>query len=241
MSPPGRPKGEYRSAKHEGDPVHEVGEQEQREAAVAAVRRLDALGLNRGSTGNVSVRWADDGRSGMLITPTGMGAEELRPEDMVWVGEGGVVQGPWQPSSEWHFHRAAYLARPDLNAVVHMHSVNATALASLERRLPPFHYMVAVAGGDDVPLVPYSTFGSTALSEGVAAGLAQRDACLLAHHGLVAAGPSLARAMKVAVEIESLCETYLKALSVAEPALLSAAEMAEVIEKFTTYGRTARR
>ena len=207
----------------------------------AALRRLDALGLNRGSTGNLSVRIPRDGRDGMLITPTGMGADELRPQDLVWVGDDGEVQGDWQPSSEWPFHRAAYRARADLAALVHTHAENAAALACLGRGLPAFHYMVAIAGGDDVPLVPYHLFGSEALSQGVAAALARRDACLLAHHGLVAAGATLARAMKVAVEVESLCGMYLKALAVAEPATLSAEDMAAVIEKFRAYGKAARR
>ncbi|MBX3635047.1 MAG: class II aldolase/adducin family protein [Rubrivivax sp.] len=212
-----------------------------RDGMCAALRRLDALGLNRGSTGNLSVRRVRAGRDGMLITPTGMGADDLRPQDLVWVADDGEVQGDWQPSSEAPFHRAAYRARPDLGAVVHMHSPQATALACLDRRLPAFHYMVAVAGGDDVPLVPYHLFGSEALSQGVAAALAQRDACLLAHHGLVAAGPTLAQAMKVALEVESLCGMYLAALAVAEPRLLGSDEMAAVIEKFRSYGKTARR
>ena len=207
-----------------------------RDAVVAAVQRLDALGMNRGSTGNVSARQGQ----GMLITPTGMGAEGLRPQDLVWVGFDGSVQGHWKPSSEWHFHQAAYLARPDLHAVVHTHSTHAAALACLRRPLPAFHYMVAVAGGDSVPLVPYFTFGTEALSRAVALALQNRDACLLANHGLVAAGVSVAQAMKVVQEIESLCEVYLKALAVAEPALLGADEMALVIDKFRSYGRTAR-
>ena len=207
-----------------------------RDAIVAAVQRLDALGMNRGSTGNVSARQGQ----GMLITPTGMGAEGLRPQDLVWVGFDGGVQGHWKPSSEWHFHQAAYLARPDLHAVVHTHSTHAAALACLRRPLPAFHYMVAVAGGDSVPLVPYFTFGTEALSLAVALALQNRDACLLANHGLVAAGVSVAQAMKVVQEIESLCEVYLKALAVAEPALLGADEMALVIDKFRSYGRTAR-
>jgi L-fuculose-phosphate aldolase len=211
-----------------------------RHEAVAALRRLDDLGHNRGSTGNLSLRWPRDGRAGMLITPTGMGAAELRPEDLVWLGDDGKPVGPWRPSSEWHFHQAVYRARPDLHAVVHTHSVHATALACLERPLPPFHYMVAVAGGSDVPLVPYHTFGTEALSRAVAAAMAGRDACLLAHHGLVAAGGTLARAMKVAVEIETLCEVFLAALAVAEPRLLDAAQMAEVLEKFRHYGQPAR-
>lgn len=211
-------------------------EAEQRLALVAAVQRLDALGMNRGSTGNVSVRSGQ----GMLITPTGMGADGLGPADLVWVGWDGAVQGEWRPSSEWHFHQAAYLARPDLQAVVHTHATHAAALACLRRPLPAFHYMVAVAGGDSVPLVPYFTFGTQELSRAVALALVDRDACLLANHGLVAAGRTLAQAMKVAQEIESLCEVYLKALAVGEPVLLGADEMAVVIAKFRHYGRAAR-
>jgi len=212
-------------------------EHDLREQIVAALRRLDALGLNRGSTGNLSHRLG----AGMLITPTGMGAEELRASDMVWLGDDGALRGAWQPSSEWHFHRAIYAARPDLNAVVHTHSVNATALACLERGLPAFHYMVAVAGGDSIPCTAYLTFGTEALSSAVAEAMHDRQACLLAHHGLVAAGGSLAQAMKTAIEIEALCEVYLKALAIAEPPLLDGAQMAEVIEKFRSYGKAARR
>jgi L-fuculose-phosphate aldolase len=212
-----------------------------RKQAVAAVRRLDALGMNRGSTGNLSHRWSHGGQPGMLITPTGMGADDLQPADLVWLGEDGTLHGAWQPSSEWHFHQGIYRARPDLHAVVHTHSVHAAALACLRRGLPAFHYMVAVAGGDSVPLTPYFTFGSEALSQAVASALHDRDACLMSNHGLVAAGTTLARAMKVAQEIESLCEVYLKALAVGEPALLGAAEMAEVLLKFKGYGLTAGR
>ena len=206
-----------------------------RQSVVDAVRRLDALGMNRGSTGNASVRHGE----GMLITPTGSGGV-VQPQDLVWVGWNGKVEGAWQPSSEWHSHQAAYLARPDVQAVVHTHSTHAAALACLDRPLPAFHYMVAVAGGNDVPLVPYFTFGTEELSQGVAHALRDRFACLLAHHGLVAAGTTMAHAMKVVQEIESLCEVYLKALAVAEPALLGEAEMSVVLEKFRHYGQTRR-
>ena len=214
-----------------------MNDTELRHAVVHAVQRLDALGMNRGSTGNVSARQGQ----GMLITPTGMGADGLAPEDLVWVGFDGTVKGDWQPSSEWHFHQAAYLARPDLQAVVHTHSTHAAALACLRRPLPAFHYMVAVAGGDSVPLVPYFAFGTEALSAGVGQALQDRDACLLANHGLVAAGATVAQAMKVVQEIESLCEVYMKALAVGEPHVLSTEEMRVVIDKFRSYGRTARR
>ncbi len=207
-----------------------------REQAVAALGRLDALGMNRGSTGNLSLRMG----AGMLITPTGMGADKLQPQDLVWLGHDGTLRGGWQPSSESHFHQAIYAVRPGLHAIVHAHSVHATALACLHRELPAFHYMVAVAGGDSVPCVPYHLFGTEALSTAVAHAMRDRDACLLANHGLVAAGATLAQAMKVALEIESLCETYLKALAVGEPALLSREEMAQVVVHFARYGKTAR-
>lgn len=213
-----------------------VSEGEARAALVEAVRRLDASGLNRGSTGNASHRWA----GGMLITPSGMGAE-IETEDLVFVADDGSVQGRWQASSEWPFHRAAYRARPDVQALLHTHAVHATALGCLGRTLPAFHYMVALAGGDDVPLVPYATFGSETLSTGVATALRQRDACLLAQHGLVSCGPSMAQALKLMVEVESLCQAYLLALAVGEPALLGADEMARVLEKFRRYGQPGRR
>jgi L-fuculose-phosphate aldolase len=209
-----------------------VSEGDARAALVDAVRRLDAGGLNRGSTGNASHRWA----GGMLITPSGMGAE-IETEDLVFVADDGSVQGRWQASSEWPFHRAAYRARPDVQALLHTHAVHATALGCLGRALPAFHYMVALAGGDDVPLVPYATFGSETLSKAVATALRQRDACLLAQHGLVSCGRSMAQALKLMVEVESLCQTYLLALAVGEPALLGADEMARVLEKFRRYGQ----
>jgi L-fuculose-phosphate aldolase len=209
-----------------------------RAEALAAVRRLDALGLNRGSTGNLSVRAS---RGGFWITPTGMPPNELGADDFVGLADDGVVKrGAWAPSSEWPFHLAVYRARPELQAVVHMHSPHATALACLRRPLPAFHYMVAVAGGDTVPCTPYHLFGTEALSQAVGGAFADRNACLMANHGLVAGGTSLAHALKVAVEIEALCGVYLQALAVGEPAILSAAQMAEVIEKFKAYGKARR-
>jgi L-fuculose-phosphate aldolase len=209
-----------------------------RAGAVAAIARLDALAMNRGSTGNLSVR---AGAGGFWITPSGMPAQEIGSADLVWLDdEGAVRHGDWQPSTEWPFHRAVYRVRPDLTAVVHVHSPHATALACLRRELPAFHYMVAVAGGDNVPCTPYHLFGTEALSAAVAQAFRDRQACLMANHGLVAGGASLAAAMKVAVEIEALCGIYLQALAVGEPALLSREQMAEVIARFRTYGQARR-
>jgi len=215
-----------------------TGDDTLRAELVATVRHMDARGLNRGSTGNASVR--DAAGQGVWITPTGMGAE-IEPDDLVWLAlDGSAVRGRWQPSSEWHFHLAAHRARAGRVAVLHTHSPHATALACLRRPLPAFHYMVAIAGGNEVPLVPYHLFGTEALSQGVGAALAGVDACLLANHGLIAAGESLAKAEKVLAEVEALCGIYLQALAVGEPALLSAAEMAEVHERFRGYGRAQR-
>jgi L-fuculose-phosphate aldolase len=208
-----------------------------REALLATIRRLDVLGLNRGSTGNASVRVAD----GMLITPTGASADTLTADDLVVVATDGAVRGAWQPSSESPFHRAIYDARGDVGGVVHTHSTHATALACQRRDLPAFHYMVAIAGAASVPCVPYHTYGSDALSRVVAEGLRRGNACLLANHGLVTCGATIAAALRIAVEIEALCESYLAALVLGEPPRLSDDEMARVIEKFKTYGRAARR
>jgi L-fuculose-phosphate aldolase len=206
---------------------------ELRGAMLAALRQLDVRGLNRGSTGNLSQRLGD----GMLITPTGMGADDIGPDDLVWLGWDGTRHGALKPSSEWHFHQALYRARPELNAIVHTHATHGTALACLRRELPAFHYMVAVAGGDSVRCAPYRLFGTEALSDTVVEAMHDRKACLLATHGIVTAGTTLREAMKVMTEVESLCQTYLAALAVGEPPMLSAAEMAEVIEKFRHYGQ----
>ena len=208
-------------------------ESDLRTAMLAALRRLDTAGLNRGSTGNLSHRCGE----GLLITPTGMGADDIAPEDLVWLGFDGTRRGRLKPSSEWHFHQALYRARPELHAIVHTHATFATALACLRRELPAFHYMVAVAGGDSVRCAPYRLFGTEALSDAMVEAMHERKACLLATHGVVSAGATLREAMKVMTEIESLCQTYLAALAVGEPALLSGAEMAAVIEKFRGYGQ----
>jgi L-fuculose-phosphate aldolase len=225
-----------------------------RTALVAAARRLDAQGLNRGSTGNLSVRAGEgsgsrsssgsgsgSGTGNFWVTPTGMPSDELTAADLVLMNMAGeVLAGDWAPSTEWPFHLAVYAARADLHAVVHLHSPHATALACLRRSLPAFHYMVAVAGGDSVPCTPYHLFGTQALSEAVGQAFADRHACLMANHGLVAGGTTLPHAAKVAVEIEALCGIYLQALAVGEPVLLSQDQMLEVIERFRGYGRARR-
>lgn len=198
-------------------------------------RKMEASGLNRGTSGNVSCRDGDH----FLVTPSGLPVEKLTPAGIVAVGFDGQVIGPGKPSSEWHFHRDILRSRPEIHAVVHTHSPHATALACLREDLPPFHYMVAIAGGESVRCAPYALFGTEALSQHALAALDGRKACLLANHGLIALGRDLDEALAIAVEIESLCAQYLLARQVGEPALLSAAQMREVIAKFEGYGRNA--
>ena len=208
---------------------------------VSVMQRLDALGLNRGATGNCSVRTS----MGFLITPSGIPPEKLTEAAMVTIslseahqaGMGrATANSAANPSSEWRFHHDIYLQRPDVNAIVHCHSAFATSLACLHKGVPAFHYMIAVAGGPNIRCAPYALFGTQELSNQALRALQDRKACLLANHGMIAVGRDLADALGIAVEVESLCEQYWRALQIGEPILLSVVQMAEVMEKFKTYG-----
>ena len=204
-----------------------------REGIVETARALTAHNLNRGSAGNVSARWGE----GFLVTPTGLAGDEMQPGDIVPMAMDGSWQGARKPSSEWRFHRDLYAARPEAGAVVHAHAPFATALACLRADIPPFHYMIARFGGSTVRCAAYATFGTQALSDAALEALEGRSACLLANHGLLVFGRDLRHALELAVEFESLCEQYWRALQVGRPALLSEAEMEAVLEKFSTYGQ----
>ena len=206
-----------------------------RQRIIDACHDLERTGLNRGTSGNVSCREGDH----FLITPSGMPVSQMRPERIVAMDFSGKVIDNGKPSSEWHFHLDLLRSRPDLNAIVHTHSPHATALACLREDLPAFHYMIAVAGGDSVRCAPYALFGTEALSANAVAAMTDRKACLLANHGLIAAGRDLDEAMAIAVEIESLCQQYLLACQTGRPVLLSSEEMQAVIERFRSYGRNA--
>jgi L-fuculose-phosphate aldolase len=219
-----------------------------RESLLHTTRKLAELGLNRGTSGNASVR---DG-SGLLVTPSGMDIEAMTPQHMVAMDMDGAVHTPMlqektqesgialKPSSEWRFHRDILQARPEAGAVIHTHSIFATTLACLRRDIPPFHYMIAVSGGDSIRCAPYALFGSQALSDHALHALKHRRACLLANHGMIAIGETLKEALDVAVEVETLCELFLRALQVGEPALLSEQEMSEVIAQFKGYSKWAK-
>jgi L-fuculose-phosphate aldolase len=205
------------------------------EALARAALVLYRAGLNQGSEGNVGLRTTD----GVLITPSGLHWEDVGPEDMVHVDANGVATGG-KPSSEWPLHRAILDARPEINAVVHTHSSFATTIACLRRDIPPFHYMIAMAGGNDIRCSRYATFGTQALARATVEALEGRRACLLANHGMIAVGTSLDQAVALALAVEKLCEQYWRACQLGDPVLLTEEEMAEVMERFADYGRGQR-
>lgn len=206
---------------------------ELRSELVWTTKKLDALGLSHGTAGNLSVRCAE----GFLITPSGFGAEGLAEDDIVFVHLSGESEGRWQPSSEWLFHRDIYAERPEFGAIIHTHSNAATTLACLRRDIPPFHYMLALLGGDSLRCATYATFGTQALSDHALIAMKDRKACLLANHGMIAAGKNLQDAYKNTVEVENLSELYLRALAVGEPVLLTEDEFSDAMRQFVGYGK----
>lgn len=207
----------------------------ERQAVIDACLAMNRAGINQGSSGNASLRVGPDA---LLITPSGMAYDRMTPADIVVM----QLDGSWtaaagrRPSSEWRFHRDILAARPDVDAVLHAHSTFATALAAHEKAIPPFHYMVALAGGHDVRCAPYATFGTQELSDNALKALKDRKACLLGHHGMIALGKTLETALSLAVEVETLARQYVHALALGEPPLLSGDEIAEVRERMLGLG-----
>ncbi len=204
---------------------------------VNASRRLVSTGMNRGSSGNVSVRSEKmfNGSGSFLITPSGIDPEKMMPDCICLMNMAGETAGSGKPSSEWRMHRDIYNARPDIHAVVHTHSPFATTLACIQLEVPPFHYMIAVTGGNTIPCAPYALFGSQELSDSALDCLENRYACLLAHHGMLALGHNLEHATAIAIEVESLCEQYWRILQTGHLTILSEKQMNAVHEKFRDY------
>jgi L-fuculose-phosphate aldolase len=210
-----------------------------RQTIIDACLSMARAGLSPGKSGNASVRTQE----GLLITPTGVAYDCLGPDDIVLMSLDGDVQGgSLAPSSEWRFHAAIYRARPEAGAVVHCHSRFATAVACTRQDIPAFHYMVAGAGGDSIRCADYATFGSEELARNAVAALkGGRRACLLANHGQIAVGATIAEALALAFEVETLAMQYVTAIAAGGPKLLDPAEMTINIEKFKTYGPPAKR
>jgi L-fuculose-phosphate aldolase len=203
-----------------------------RQSIINACLQMNALGINQGTSGNISLRHEE----GMLITPTSTPYDAMQPEQIAFMKLDGAFDAKQRPSSEWRFHRDILKARPEVNAVVHAHPPYATILAIMGLSIPPVHYMIACAGGDTIRCAPYATFGTEALSQLAVTALEERSACLLAHHGMIAIGPSLSKAMWLAVEVETLARQYHGCLQIGTPPLLSKAEIENVRTRMAGYG-----
>lgn len=214
------------------------GELALRKKIIALCRDMNATGLNQGTSGNISARHNDH----MLITPSGVPYDVMKPgmiarmrvhdDSESWVG-------PCKPSSEWHFHRAILQSNDAFGAVVHTHSTFATVLSMSQTTIPACHYMIAAFGGGTVRCADYATYGTVELSNNIITAMQDRSACLLANHGMIAAGADLDKAMWAAVELETLARQYYHAAALGDVTVLSDAEIATVLQKFKSYGLQA--
>ncbi|OUS38564.1 class II aldolase [Rhodobacterales bacterium 56_14_T64] len=207
-----------------------------RQAVIDACLSMNTLGINQGTSGNISVRVGDQ----MLITPSGVAYDRLTPEMIVSMPLKGATPAPGQlkPSTEWRFHQSLLLSKPDCHAVVHAHPVYCSALAMNRREIPACHYMVAAFGGKSVRLADYAIYGSAALSANLDKAMIDRYGCLMANHGSVVVGDTLERAMWRMVELETLAKGYVISLSIGEPHILSDTEINDVLAEFSSYGLT---
>ena len=207
-------------------------DREKRQSIIDACRSMNALGINQGTSGNISLRHGE----GLLITPTSVPYEDMTPDQIVFMNMDGSHDAAQRPSSEWRFHLDILKARPEINAVIHAHPTYSTILAIMGLEIPPIHYMIACAGGDTIRVAPYATFGTQELSKHAVQALEGRLACLLEHHGMIAVGPSLSKAMWLAVEVEALARQYHGCLQIGKPRLLSKKEIKNVLGRIAGYG-----
>ena len=211
---------------------------DQRNQIIEFSLKLNSTNLSPLRSGNISLRAKEDDKDGYLITPSGKKYDSLKPENIIFMGlneEAENNDSANKPSSEWRFHRDIYLNKKEAQAIVHAHSPHATAVSSHGKSIPPFHYMIALAGGEDIKCSEYATFGTKELSENVLKALNKRSACLMSNHGQVAFGKNLEQAFELAQEIENICQQYIIALKIGEPKILSFEEMKKVLDKAKNY------
>ena len=210
-------------------------EKDLRQAIIDKCLWMNASGLNQGTSGNISARY----KNKMLITPSGIPYDQLKPEmiaSMPLEGEYGSWEGPMKPSTEWRFHLDIIKSRPQVNGVVHTHSTYATTIAITGRGIPACHYMIAAAGGPTIRCAPYARYGTEELSQYALEALEDRNCCLLANHGMIATGTSLDKAMWLAVELETISKQYYHSLLIGGPNILTDAQIDETMKGFSTYG-----
>ena len=214
---------------------------ELKKQVIEYAQKLNSTNLSPLRSGNVSLRVANDDVEGFLLTPSGKRYEDLVPEDIVFLAlreeynNLKLFNSSLNPSSEWRFHQDIYLKKIEAKAIVHAHSPHATAVSAHGKPIPAFHYMIALAGGDDIKCAEYATFGTTELSKNILKALEKRKACLMSNHGQVAFGTNLKQAFELAEEVENICYQYIIALKIGDPKILSSAEMNKILDKIKHY------
>ena len=203
---------------------------------VIFAQKLNITNLSPLRSGNISVRANNKGIEGFYITPSGVKYETLKENDIVFVNKNGDYdEKELKPSSEWRFHKDIYLKRPEANAIVHAHSPHATAVSAHNKDIPAFHYMIALAGGNNIKCAKYATFGSQELSDNILEALENRKGCLMSNHGQVTFGENLNSAFELAEELENICHQYINTIKLGEPKILSSNEMDIILEKIKNY------
>ncbi len=207
-----------------------------RAQVIKFAKKLNTTNLSALRSGNVSVRAKERDINGFYITPSGIKYSTLKPKDIVFVSlNGRFDKKKKKPSSEWRFHQDIYVNKLEAKAIVHTHSTCATAVSTHKRKIPAFHYMVGVAGGNDIKCAKYATFGTRNLSKNILSALKNRSACLMANHGQITFGKNLDSAFELAQEVENICHQYINAIRIGIPKLLSKKEMKIVLGKMKNY------
>ena len=214
---------------------------EKKKEVIEYAKKLNTENLSPLRSGNISVRGNKDGIDGFFITPSGIRYDELKTESIVFLefNENNnlkkISDKTINPSSEWRFHQDIYIEKKDAQAIVHAHSANAVAVSAHGKNIPAFHYMVALAGGNNIKCAEYATFGTKELSQNIIKALEERKACLMSNHGQVAFGKSLSEAFELAEEIENICHQYINTIKLGKPKIISDEEMKKILYKTKNY------
>tara|TARA_B110000971_G_scaffold30097_1_gene27154 strand:+ start:132 stop:776 length:645 start_codon:yes stop_codon:yes gene_type:complete len=207
-----------------------------RSAVIKYSKKLNSTNLSALRSGNISVRAREKKKDGFYITPSGAKYSSLKSKDIVFVSlKGKFDKKKGIPSSEWRFHQDIYVNKKEAKAIVHAHSTCATAVSTHQKSIPAFHYMIGVAGGEDIKCTKYATFGTRKLSKNILTALKNRLACLIGNHGQIAFGENLDKAFELAQEVENICNQYINALRIGIPKILSKKEMKIVLDKMKNY------